>query len=224
MDLLDISALEFPKNLVTLSLVGNRLENPDDLISKLQYLNLRVLWLNGNSVAQNEKMVEYVNTKTRIELFNSKFTKHCTEWGLKYAHYRKVADASNIENGKIYTLNLDDRNIFIIDLTLIESFTNLRSLSLKGHNPSNEDELNKFIRILQIPSLRYLYVDEEVEAVLRKAIDSQQLASSIADRVLINKHSFRRELQEGDERLDTIYKKIFRLTGCYRLASSEKLD
>lgn len=29
MDLLDISALEFPKNLVTLSLINNRLENPD---------------------------------------------------------------------------------------------------------------------------------------------------------------------------------------------------
>lgn len=192
MDLLDISALEFPKNLVTLSLIGNRLENPDDLISKLQYLNLRVLWLNGNSVADNEKMTEYVNTKTRIELFNSKFTKHCTEWGLKFAHYRKVADASNIENGKIYTLDLDDRNIFKIDLTLIENFTNLRSISLKGHNPSNEEELNKLVRILQIPSLRYIYVDEEVEGLLRKAVDTHKLGSAVVERVLINKHSFQR--------------------------------
>ncbi len=106
---------------------------------KLQYLNLRVLWLNGNSVANHEKMIEYVNTKSRIELFNSKFTKHCTEWGLKFSQYRNVTSAAEIENGKIYTLDLDDRNIFIIDLTLIEGLSNLRSISLKGHSPSNEE-------------------------------------------------------------------------------------
>ena len=63
---------------MTLSLFGNKLENPDELISKLQYLNLKVLWLNGNPVADNEKIKEYVNSKTRIEMFNSKFTKNCT--------------------------------------------------------------------------------------------------------------------------------------------------
>ena len=53
MDLLDISALEMPKNLITLSLINNRLENPEELISKLQYLNLRILWLNDNPVAES---------------------------------------------------------------------------------------------------------------------------------------------------------------------------
>ena len=93
MDLIDISALEFPPNLLTLSLMNNKLENPDELISKLQYLNLRILWLNNNSVAENEKLIEYVDTKTRIEMFNSKFTRHCTEWGLKFAHYKTIAGA-----------------------------------------------------------------------------------------------------------------------------------
>jgi hypothetical protein len=54
MDLLDVSNLEFRKDLVTLSLMNNRLENAQELIAKLQYLNLKILWLNGNPVAKNE--------------------------------------------------------------------------------------------------------------------------------------------------------------------------
>lgn len=44
------------------------------------------------------------------------------------------------------------------------------------------------------------------------------------NRLLINKHSFKLELEEGDQQLDSIYRKIFRLAGNYRLASSEQLD
>ena len=51
MDLIDVGALEFPPNLMILSLCNNKLENPEELISKLQYLNLKILWLNGNPVA-----------------------------------------------------------------------------------------------------------------------------------------------------------------------------
>ena len=69
-------------------------------------------------------------------MFNSKFTKHCTEWGLKYAHYKTISGTS-IENGKIYNLDLDDRDIYKIDYYLLESFTNLRSISLRGHSISN---------------------------------------------------------------------------------------
>lgn len=137
MGLIDISALEFPNNLLTLSLIDNKLQNPDEIISKLQYLNLRILWLNNNSVANDEKLREYVDTKTRIEMFNSKFTKHCTEWGLKYAHYKTIAGAYT-ENGKIYNLDLDDRDIYNIDVYLFESFTNLRSISLRGHTINDE--------------------------------------------------------------------------------------
>jgi len=44
------------------------------------------------------------------------------------------------------------------------------------------------------------------------------------NRVLVNKHSFKQELHEGDDNLDAICNSIFRLAGCYRLASTEKLD
>ena len=82
-------------------------------------------------------MHNYVNTKSRIEIFNSKFTCHTTEWGIKYAHFRNVAAATNNYNGGIFTLDLEDRNIFIVDPVIFESFTNLRSISLRGHAPQN---------------------------------------------------------------------------------------
>ena len=69
-------------------------------------------------------------------MFNSKLTKNCTEWAIKYVQNRDISSV-NIENAKIYTLNLDNRNIFNIDPYLFESFSNLRSISLKGHLPSN---------------------------------------------------------------------------------------
>jgi hypothetical protein len=100
-------------------------------------VNLRALWLNGNPLASNADLAKYIASKTRIEIFNSEFTRHCTEWGLKYASCRDLRTAAVTENGKIFTLNLDNRNIFIVDPSLFENFTNLRSLSLKGHLPAN---------------------------------------------------------------------------------------
>jgi hypothetical protein len=129
------------------------------LIAKLQYQNLRVLWLNGNPVAYNETLTQYVNNKTRIQLFNSKFTKHCTVWGLKFASLKQARAASTTENGKVYTLNLDNRDVFNIDISLFDSFHNLRSLSLRGHLPSNEKEFEALLKIVNIPSLRFLLVD-----------------------------------------------------------------
>lgn len=66
MDLLDVSALQLPKEILTLSLINNKLQNVEELIGKIQYLNLKVLWLNGNPIANNEQILEYVATKTRI--------------------------------------------------------------------------------------------------------------------------------------------------------------
>ena len=70
-------------------------------------------------------------------MFNSKFTRHCTEWGLKYAHHKTIAGALS-ENGKVYALDLDDRDIYKIDYYLFESFTSIRSISLRGHSINNE--------------------------------------------------------------------------------------
>ena len=134
MGLLEVSALEFPKELVTLSLIGNRLEKADELIMKLQYLSLKALWINGNPVADDPDLKNFVDKKTKIEIFNSKFTKHCLGWGLKFAHSGKLSEANDPDNTKTKVLNLDDRNIFEVDIAVLKSFTNLRKLSLKGHS------------------------------------------------------------------------------------------
>jgi hypothetical protein len=92
------------------------------------------------------------------------------------------------------TLNLDNRNIFNIDVSLFENFANLRSLSLRGHQLTNEKELAILIRILNNPSLRFVYVEEEVERSLREAASRGELDASVTTRILINKHSFAQEL------------------------------
>lgn len=169
MEMLEVGALEFPKNLITLSLMNNRLENAEELINKLQYLNLRVLWLNGNPVASNSDLRTYVENKTRIEMFNSKFTKNTGDWGIKFAHSKKIKYANEVDKQSIYVLNLDNRNIYEVDPTVLEGFTNLRSLSIKDHPTETAEDFAKLLRIISIPTLNFLYVDEAVEIKLREA-------------------------------------------------------
>ncbi len=52
-------------------------------------------------------------------MFNSKLTKNCTEWGLKYAHKRNIGYAFSEVNVKIFSLNLSDRNIYNINIELL---------------------------------------------------------------------------------------------------------
>ena len=69
-----------------------------------------------------------------------------------------------------------------------------------------------------------MYVDEDVEKILREVTKKEQISEKILEKVLINKHSFAKELNEGDAKFDNIYSKIFRIAGNYRLASSDQLD
>ena len=59
MELTELSHLEFPPNTVTLSLMSNQLteDKVDEIIKKLEYLNLKVLWINENPVADSEKLL-----------------------------------------------------------------------------------------------------------------------------------------------------------------------
>lgn len=69
-------------------------------------------------------------------MYNSKLTSHCTEWAIKYIQKRSMKFAFNEPNKNITKLNLDDRNIFEIDIKLLNKFPNLHELSLKGHEMS----------------------------------------------------------------------------------------
>ncbi len=51
---------------------------------------MKVLWVNENPVEESEKLADYVQNKTKIEIYNSKFTKNCSTWGIKYAHNRNL--------------------------------------------------------------------------------------------------------------------------------------
>ena len=66
MELTELSHLEFPKNTITLSLVSNELTNEEELIKKIEYLDLKVLWVNSNPLEDSEVLQEYVDNKTKI--------------------------------------------------------------------------------------------------------------------------------------------------------------
>lgn len=66
MELADLGGLEFPPNLVTLSLMNNKLSDEEELTKKLNYLNLKVLWLNGNPIIESPTFQEYIISKTKV--------------------------------------------------------------------------------------------------------------------------------------------------------------
>ena len=113
--LTELSSLEFPQNTITLSLCTNKLEYSPELIKKLEYLNLKVLWMNENPIESSEEFQQYIDQKTQIQLYNSKFTKHTTEWGLKYVQNRNIKEAILGINEKVFSLNLDSREVYNMD-------------------------------------------------------------------------------------------------------------
>ena len=76
------------------------------------------------------------------------------------------------------------------------------------------------LKIIHHPSLRYIFVDNSVELQLRKAAADGLIAEEVKKRLLVNRHSFAQPLEEKDEKVDFICERVFRVAGCYRLASS----
>lgn len=57
-------------------------------------------------------------------------------------------------------MNLDDRNIYVIDPQLFNLFPNLHDLSIKGHEISEPYQRDYIKKILELtPKLKYLWVD-----------------------------------------------------------------
>lgn len=145
-------------------MISNHLTNEEELIKKMQYLDLKVLWVNGNPIEESEALGEFVKNKTKIEMFNSKFTRNCTEWGLKYVQKKNAKYAFDEPSKNITKLNLDDRNIYQIDIGLLNAFPNLHDLSLKNHEVSSEAHRATFKNLLETnKNLRMLRVDYETE-------------------------------------------------------------
>ena len=108
---------------------------------------------------------DYVINKTKIEVFNSKFTKHCSEFGIKYSQTKNLADTFNEHPNNIASLNLDERNVFEINVDVLQNFTNLTSLSMKGHSLGREENKKIMLHILKSnTNLKFLWVDYDAEA------------------------------------------------------------
>lgn len=90
---------------------------------------------------------------------------------MKYAHNRSLEFAYDPVLEHVYELNLDERNIYAIDLNTLLKFNNLRLLSLKDHTLEDPKAKEPLLWILNnLKSLRYLYVDPEVEKWLFESV------------------------------------------------------
>lgn len=81
-------------------------------------------------------------------MLDSEFTEFATEWVLKFVTcYKSVKSLDEIENENVFSLDLNDRNIYNIEnFNIFQSFPNLKHIALKGHSFSEKVEnMNKFI-------------------------------------------------------------------------------
>ena len=156
LDFLNIENLSYLKiyeifpNLESLSLYGNFIKDPNDLIETISNLkNLRALWINENPINEIEEIKEFIfNICPKLEIYNSKFTNQYTEWSLLYLSKNKNPET-------IVKLNLSDRNITFLNFNAFKPFINLLNIDLTLNNINNIKDIKKII-----PSLLSIQIDD----------------------------------------------------------------
>lgn len=147
-NVVDLKIEERFPGLESLSLWGNKINNPADLLHVVSALpNLRGLWIRGNPVADSPKINDTVMMCCqKLEILNSEFTKGYGEWALKYV-------AHSTDPMTVTMLDLSDRGITALNPEAFANFKNLSSINLKG----NEVDVTKIDVVLK--SLRSIHCD-----------------------------------------------------------------
>jgi len=128
-NLRDLRIPEHFPNLESLSLWGNNIDNPVDLLDTLSDLPmLKALWINGNPVADTEQVLQAIPIiSVNLEILNSKFTSKWGEWALMFC-----SKAKNPEN--VVRIDLSDRGIIEMNEKAFEKFRNLYHIDVSGNN------------------------------------------------------------------------------------------
>lgn len=145
-------ATKFP-HLEVLSLIGNNISNPAEILGLLAQLpDLKALWIGSNPVAEAEGIDKSIlDLCPKLEILNAKFTKNWGEWALLYyAHNKNPALVAN--------LKISGRGITELKPEAFKNFKNLSVLDITN----NEVDVSKIIEI--IPSLTSLYCDNKEQA------------------------------------------------------------
>ena len=135
----------------------------DDFLKKCP--NLKVLWLNDNPICkdkeQEEMMRKYIEQDhPNIELFNSKFTEHTADWGLRFVSFGFDLNLTrNTPNSLVKRLDLSGRNFYRVKYFTekLKLFPNVNQIIAMETYFESYEQANKFLAMMKsLPKLESL--------------------------------------------------------------------
>lgn len=130
--------------------------------------NLKVIWLNDNPICNDKEqeniMRSYIEQEfPNVELFNSKFTKHCGTWGLKFVSFGfDINLADTTPDSDLKHLDISSRDIYRIEncTEKIQNFSNLTKITANDTFFESVEQAAFFIEMMKkLPKLESLYLD-----------------------------------------------------------------
>ena len=89
-------------------------------------------------------------------------------------------------------MNLEGRNIFNIDVSLLNKFKSLRRLGLKDHRLSDEEHEEILLQIInENENLEFLEVDYEVEMQIYEMASQKRIKDEVLEKLLVNGHNLK---------------------------------
>ena len=138
----------------------------DDFMKKCP--KLKVLWLNDNPVCKDKKEEEmmrlYIEENyPNVELFNSKFTKHCTDWGIRFVSLSfDLHLTKHTPNSVIKRIDFSSRNLYRVDnlIDKLKEFTNVNQVIARDTFFDSYKQANTFLDLMKtLPNLKSLELD-----------------------------------------------------------------
>ncbi|CAD8093778.1 unnamed protein product [Paramecium sonneborni] len=213
-----------------ISFFGNNISSINEVVNFLNnYKQIKAIWLNGNPVAENkeELLISIEENCPQVELVDLSFTSNATEWVIRYVTADFDTKKANSQEPLNY-LNLSGRNVLRLKNVkqIANWFPHLRVLDIKNTKLNDLEEVNGFFSLL--PNVQYLSCDLEVEEVLYELHKSNKLNAVAPFLRLVNQRDIRYEsyipAQEEQNEIQFIKQNLFKLTGNYRLLTSDQMD
>ena len=123
---------QFPDTAEEISLWGNEIINPNELVKILVPLpNLKALWLNGNPMVNAcANFNSIAELMPKLEILNSQLTAKAGEWAILF--YARDQGATSLD--QITTLDLSGKGVLFLQSTdVFERMTSLRKLDIRDH-------------------------------------------------------------------------------------------
>jgi hypothetical protein len=207
-----------------MSLYGCQISNLkvfDDFLKKCP--NLKVLWLNDNPICkdkdQEEMIRKYIEQDhPNIELFNSKFTMYCTDWGMRFVSLNFDLNLTrNTPNDLIRRLDLSGRDLYRVAnfLEKLSPFKNVDTVAARETFFESYKHANQFLDMMKtIPKLRSLELDYYMLDLFWKIKD--KIISLYPRFEDINGYNIKfSQPSEQDLKLDHILENIWRKCGWF---------